>query len=289
MRIAYLITADTAAAPLTRLINRLATPDTSFFVHVDKRRDDLRLEARELLSGRNDVNWVTERHATWAGHVNYVHAVLAAMRALVASGTAYDYALLLTDQDYPIKPAAEIDAYLAAHNGQNFIDHAPVEGKDHVWADWGPPSNGITRLAHWHLVVHSRLLLRIPMARTIPLGHTGYIGYQWWNLTRAAVEYCVQFVDKHPEYLRFFRNAYMTDEVFFQTLLMNSPLKPTLVNNNLRHIHPEPFPNHFKCVDETDFDALQQSPALFARRFCAGTPTELLDTIDRRLLTATPT
>ncbi|MGF1546648.1 MAG: beta-1,6-N-acetylglucosaminyltransferase [Thiotrichales bacterium] len=284
MRIAYLITATTTAAQLTRLIDRIAADESTFFVHVDKRRDDLLNEARTSLAGRDEIHWVSERYATWPAHINYVNAVLAAMRALSAAAIDYEYAILLTDEDYPIKSNPAIADFLRAHQGRNFINYARVDGKDHVWADWGPPSNGITRLAHWHLVVHSRLLLRLPMRRKIPCGHIGYIGYQWWNLTPAAVEHCVRFIAEHPDYLRFFRNAYMTDEVFFQTLLMNSPLRDTLVNDNLRHIHPEPFPNHFKCIDADNLDALQRSPALFARRFCDGPQAAVLDTIDRTLL-----
>ncbi len=45
--------------------------------------------------------------------------------------------------------------------------------------------------------------------------------------------YIVEFLDENEWYYKFFENTLCPDEWFFHTLIMNSPYRTEVVNNNL--------------------------------------------------------
>jgi hypothetical protein len=84
--------------------------------------------------------------------------------------------------------------------------------------------------------------------------------------------------------VRFFEHAYVPDEMFFQTLLLNSPLASTIVNDDLRLIKwPGPA-----ILTAADWNDILRSPDLFARKFDENVDASILDSIDRDLLGPAP-
>lgn len=284
MKLAYIITAYASASQLKRLVDTLDKPHHSFVIHIDKRQEEVFQETKQVFSGRSNVHLMEDRYKIWWGRMNFSRSIFSAMGYLVDQGIDYDYALLISEVDYPIKPVDQIEQFFEDNAGKNFIDYALNDSKDHIWADWDPPASTKSRMEHWHLMIHTRLILRIPMKRKLPMGHTAYVGWLWWNFTRECVEYFVDFTRNNPKYVRFFDHTYIPDEFIFQTILMNSPLKDTVVNNNLRYLHPEPFPNHIEWVKASDMDALKASDALFVRKLSVMNNVELMDQIDREML-----
>ena len=67
------------------------------------------------------------------------------------------------------------------------------------------------------------------------------------------------------DYVRFF-NVLIPDELFFQTLIMNSTLRDSVVNDNLRYLDwsREPAP---AVLGVGDVDRMLGSDKLFARKF----------------------
>ena len=45
------------------------------------------------------------------------------------------------------------------------------------------------------------------------------IGSQWWCLRRRTIEWILDFTDRRPDVMRFFRTTWIPDETFFQTLV----------------------------------------------------------------------
>lgn len=284
MKLAYIITAYASAEQLERLINTLDRPHHSFVIHIDARREEVFQETKALLKDRPNVHLLEKRYRIWWGRTEFARSILSAMAYLVDEKIDYDYSLLISEVDYPIKPIDEIEQFFEENAGKNFIDYALNDSKDHVWADWPPPASTKTRMEHWHLMVRSRLVLRIPMKRKLPLEHTAYVGWLWWNFTRECVEYFVDFTRNNPKYLKFYDHTFIPDEFIFQTIVMNSPFKDTVVNRNLRYRHPEPFPNHVEWVKASDMDALKASDALFVRKLSIDKTPELMEQIDREML-----
>jgi hypothetical protein len=90
---------------------------------------------------------------------------------------------------------------------------------------------------------------------------------------------------KNPALVRFFKYVDVPDEIFFQTVLLNSPYRDIIVNDNLRHIDwKDPTAGSPAVLTRSDFPALAESPKLFARKFDVRVDAGILDMIDERLL-----
>ena len=69
------------------------------------------------------------------------------------------------------------------------------------------------------------------------------------------------------------------DEIFFQTLVLNSPHRDSVVDANLRYIDwPGP-----RVLRADDLDALLGSGMLFARKFDETVDAEILDLLDHQI------
>lgn len=287
MRIAFVILAYSSAEQLERVIDRLDRPHHSFIIHIDKRREQVFADAKARFAHRPNVHF-SEQVKVWWGHFNLTLAIVKGMRYLVGAKIDYDYATLLSEADYPIKPVEYMEHVLEQAAGKNFIHYARNDELDHPWVDNGEPGSeswaAKPRMENWHLMVRGRMVLRLRLRRQPPFGFTPYTGWLWWTLSRPCVEYVVRFLDDNPAYLRFFKNVFIADEFFFQTLLLNSPFQETIVKDNLRFAHPEPYPNHIKTVRSEQFDDLAASSGFFARKFDFRRDKALLQKIDEQLL-----
>lgn len=279
MRIAYVILAHQLPDQLVRLVRRLDAPGALFLIHVNRRSDDAVLESvRAGLADLPNVAYLRRHALHWAGF-GHVRATLEGLDELHRRGEPYDYAALLTGQDYPIKPVAAIERTLAGGGGRSFMVHDRMPGG---------LADGMRRIEHWHWRRIGRPRgwhLRVPMRRRFPLGLVPYSGSSYWWLTREAVEHVRAFVAEHPGYVRFFRHVDVPDECFFHTILLNSPLRDRIVCDELRLVDwTRPTMPAIFGVD--DLELLRSSPALMARKFDARVDARILDLIDVELLGA---
>ncbi len=298
MKIAYVILAHKLPKQLTRLVHKLNAGDVSFFIHVDKKTDNqIFEEIRASLNAFNNVYFMERRVCNW-GEFNAVAITLNIMYVILRSDIRYDYVILLTGQDYPIKSNKQIQKVLNASGGQSFIEFFPLPSEH-----WENENGGLDRLYYWHLnflgrriafmkekQLRFRILNLLPLRlnnifsfrRKLPHKFAIFGGSAYWCLTRECVEYIGNLVQSDRTYINFFKFTSLPDETFFQTILLNSPLKNSLVNNNLRHImwskssHPE-------ILQKQHFDQFMNSDKLFARKFDMTIDADVLDMIDQVL------
>lgn len=277
MRIAYVILAHQLPEQLVRLVRRLDTPSAMFLVHIDRRADEAVDRAvRAGLAGFDNVVFL-RRHALYWGGFGHVRATIEGLDELYRRALPFDYVALLTGQDYPIKPVSAIERTLAQTGGRSFMAHDRLPGG---WVD------GMERITHWHsrrIGVPRGWHLRLPLQRSLPLRLVPYGGSSYWWLSREAVDYVRQFLAEQPGFYRFFRHVDIPDEIIFHTILMNSPLRETIVNDELRYVDwtRQPPPAVFGA---NDLELLRRSPKLLARKFDLRVDSEILDLIDRELL-----
>ena len=125
----------------------------------------------------------------------------------------------------------------------------------------------------------------LPQKRKIPGTFEVYGGKTWWTFTRECSEYIVKFYDNNPKFNRFFRYTLIPDEMYFQTLLMNSPFAEKVENDYLREIEWEGGDGTHPIVFKKEhFQRLKDSAALFARKFDTDIDGEIFDEIDSELL-----
>lgn len=282
MRIAHLILAHKDLGQLARLVDVLRHPGHCCFIHLDARARFLS-EAAEHFAQAADVTLVTPRVRCRWGQFSLVEATLQGLRSLTAQGTSFDHINLISGQDYPLKPPAEMERYLAAHPKRQFINFFALHANN-PWTQHGGAYQALQRVEGVHLAFRSRWL-HLPLKRKLPNGWRPYGGLQWWTLTGPCVQWLMQRLKEQPAIRRFFRHTFIPDELFFQTLVMNSPFAEQAVNDNLRYVDfSRANPTPPAVLLEADFGELLQVDKLFARKLDPRRSHHLMALIDRHLL-----
>ena len=93
-----------------------------------------------------------------------------------------------------------------------------------------------------------------------------------------------RYVSDHPEFVSFFRRVFIPDELFFQTLLVNSELRNRIVNDDLRYTRWTATGSGPEVLGVDDFDRLRDTECLFARKFDQGVDGRVLELIEEHLL-----
>jgi hypothetical protein len=123
-----------------------------------------------------------------------------------------------------------------------------------------------------------------------------YGGSQWWALTSSAIQYILKFTSDNPGFVRFFINAYIPDETFFQVIIQNSRFKDNVTRNltfddwsGETSAHPHPsiidFDHLHKFKNDGDVfvdDVYGKGQILFARKFPDNSET-LLEFIHKEI------
>jgi hypothetical protein len=97
-----------------------------------------------------------------------------------------------------------------------------------------------------------------------------------------CARYVKRFCRENPDFVTFFRRVRVPDEIFFQTLVMNSPFRDR-ITDPLRYIAWDGDSDNPRILTMADLDALMASSSLFARKFDPAVDAEVLDRIDRVL------
>lgn len=278
MRIAYIVTAYKNPDQAVRLIRRLNADDVHFFVHVDKKTDEsVYAQIVAPLNELPNVHFLARHRCDWGGF-GHVKATIKGIAEIVRRGLEPDYVILLTGQDYPLVTNAAMKEFFARNNGASFLSHFPLPSKE--WE-----GGGIPRIDRWHIRIRGRHYAvsgrRLSIERHMPLDLRPFGGSSYWCLSWRCVDYVNRFILENPSYIRFFRYVDVPDEIFFQTILLNSPLRETVVDDDLRYIHWQDWNDARPAIlGREDFEAVMSSGKLFARKFDTTHDGQILDMID---------
>jgi hypothetical protein len=299
--IAYLILAHHRPDQLGRLVDRLDDGDTRFFIHIDRNAvAEIMARASALLARRNNVAFVDAVACRW-GDMSLVDAALRCLEAALDATPRFEIAVLLSGQDYPIKRNEEISRFFGVH-----ADRPVME----VWRlpseRWANEDFGRERYLYWNIRLGRRFLpilgprrFRKPwldrawngvarhagLMRRFPCGMTPYGGFQWWAMTYNCAVHVVRFIAENAAYRRFFRWVKLPDEMYIQTIVMNSPHAASVLNRSLHYMSWPPLgASSPRILDAESLPDLAASEALFARKFDELATPGLLDRIDYELL-----
>ena len=117
---------------------------------------------------------------------------------------------------------------------------------------------------------------------SIPL----YGGSFHWCLTGECVKWIDDFVKQNTNFVKRFHYTYCADEIFYQTLILNSPFKDKIINDDLRYRDWGDDVNalHPRNLEKKDFEKIRESDKLFARKFDMTVDPDILDMIDEMIL-----
>lgn len=277
MKFAILIITYSSPKQTKRLIESLNNGDFDFYIHLDKKVD---IQTHVELFDIPNVYFVKDRiDIRWAGYTT-AEAALSGIRCIAASGKKYDFVNLITGQDYPIKSAAYISDFLRKNVGKEFMFYK------HFDTEWAEAN---ARVEKYHftdfkfLGQHKleKFVNSIAPKRKFPADMELYGKETFWTLSLECAVYVVNYIDSNPKLRRFLRYTWGSDEFIFQTIIMGSPYRSKVVNNNYRYINwPEvgSRPNIFVAAD---YDRIMAAEGLFGRKFDINTDEKIFDLLDK--------
>jgi hypothetical protein len=301
MRIAYIILAHKLPEQLVRLVRTLNTASTSFFIHVDKKTDPQTYKRIvEPLSAYENVYFL-KRHVIYYTDFNHLRAALVGLQKICSLGIQYDYVVLLTGQDYPLKSNKHIQKVLQEAKGNSYIEYFQLPSDEH----WKNEDGGLDRVNYWYFHLHgrhialreknrfvppivhpllSRMLQISPLRRKAPKNVKIFFGGSaYWCLARDCIDYVNDFVQLNSATVRFFKHVKIPEEIFFQTILLNSPFNTRLVNDNWWYVNWSTA-HHPPVLRKKDFESFMSTNKIFARKFDITEDGDVLDMIDRVIL-----
>lgn len=282
MKIAYLILAHKNSSQLIDLIELLDNKNVCFFIHVDARSDIM--ENLSVLEDRCDVFFLKSRKNIYLSGYNSVIATLLLLEECLNKSDA-DYISLHSGQDLPIKSNDKIIEYMEANQGLEFIEFFKLPSKF-----WG---GGLERIEYYWFRDDLRgkdarklaeLQQLVGLKREYIKGVEPYGGSQWWTISRGCAEYVLKYTKENDAFCTYYRFTLVPNEMFFQTIILNSDYKKNVVNNNLRYIDWSAGEEHPKTlIFKEDYSKLVLSNRLFARKFDSKVDKKIIKKIKRRI------
>lgn len=296
INLAYLVLAHNTPNHLSNLLDALNSPNVQFFIHIDRKSDELLFE--EKIHHQN-VTFIRDRVSIYWGEFSIVQATINLIREALKSEIKFDYLILISGSDYPLKNAVYINDYFTQRVGTEFINLVempnPKANKllDRLYR-YKPQTlynNSFYRTGIKIFSVITNKVLRWKRDYNKVLKHLKpYAGSQWWALSADACQYILCFVESNPKIVKFFKNTWIPDELFFQTIIGNSKFKTNVARNltfaewksiehpeflNLEHL--ERFEKMDKIMEDNIYG---KGELLFARKF-RDDSSELTDFIDK--------
>ena len=287
MRHAWLIITHGSFAILEKQLRFLDSENADFYIHVDERVKDFDFAHFRSIPKKSHVTFIDRIPISW-GHFSMVEVELMLLRAAVPGG--YDYYHLLSGVDVPLKTRQYIENYFSSvRPGTNFVHFQHKE----IIRDHRDRVKFYYPLQRWNL---QNRILRLALRRTgellqrpfvdrtkkDPDGYLFQKGAQWFSITHALAAYVLS----QEDWLRKrYRSTFCADEIFLQSLVINSSFRDTLPSDYcgddhktcLRYIDwqrgkPYSFRNE-------DYDELANTPSeyLFARKFDYRANAEVVD------------
>lgn len=223
-RIAFVLLCHKDPDGIIRQAERLTAAGDCMAIHFDARaRAEDYERIRRALAGNPNVTFARRRVRCGWGEWSLVQATLEAVRAALAAFPDATHLYMLSGDCMAIKPAEYVHAFLDGAD----VDY--IESFDFFTSGWIKTGMREERLIYRHpfnertqkslFYGFFNLQKRLGLTRAIPADIQVMIGSQWWCLRRRTVEWVLDFCDRRPEVVRFFRTTWIPDETFFQTIV----------------------------------------------------------------------
>ncbi len=271
MRIAYLVLCHKNPSQVELLIDQLDSVDVDFYVHIDKKIDNFKLRDRKNLfvlpsESRVDVQWAT--YSMIEAELNLINAMFR-----FSSDRKYDYAVLMSGQDFPIKSNKQIIEFLETHTGSNYIEI--ISHNNNLFKGYLKRTelyffNFMQRKTFISKAIRKIYLILFGNIKAFKRKHPADLslefGSQWWVLSSDFLRWVCNFLDKNPEYAEFYKHSMTPDESFFQTLIVSSPFSET-IRPRLTFMTWNNSDNHPDTLDKQNIEEVINSyDYLFCRK-----------------------
>ena len=285
MRHAFLIMAHNNWKQLQTLLTLLDDNRNDIFLHIDR---------KAVGFPQNDFNDVLEHatlhltpqlNVTWGGDSQISCEMLLLRRAVPSH---CDYYHLLSGVDLPLHSMDFIDSFFAAKRNQEFL-HFSEEANSISAATrerislYHPLQNRLGRRFSkvsdgCNALQRALRINRLHSHPNLVLGK----GANWFSITDNFANYVVE---NWHNWASIFSNSFCTDEIFLQTIALNSPFADRIYHREA----DDDYRAIMRLIDwkrgapylfrKTDYQELINSPMLFARKFDERIDPEIIDMV----------
>lgn len=260
---------------LNRMLSRMPK-DWGIYIHIDKKSDLLPSDIQRK------CNVISKQFKIYWGSINHLNSILYLLKQ--AYTDLYDYYHIITGQDFPISKKGDLTINL---DNKIYIQHFKLPVKN-WWGDGLDILRYTTCSKYFDVrkfpgnVVNKLLQLTqkyFGLTHNLP-DYPIYAGLVYCSLPHYAVDFTLNSKISQ-DLLKRIRYSTPPEEIFFQTVLMNSPYVDNIVNNNLRYCEFDKK-GQPKILDISDYHKILSSKAIFMRKIDAGSDT-LIDKLDSTL------
>lgn len=221
------------------------------------------------------------------GGASLIRAELNLLEEVLNSGKGYQYLHLLSGQDLPIKTQEYIHNFFLQNNGFEFIGiDSEIFNYEKRIRFFYPLQEYIGRSNNFCVKVYNKI--NIVIQQVFHVRRNRGINFQkgpnWFSITKDFAKYVVE---RRNWIERVFANTYCADEIFLQTVFINSPYVDKRFNSQI-----DGLSSYLRLVDwkrgnpyvwkSFDLDVIDSSPCLYARKFDCNIDTEVIDRISNR-------
>ena len=323
MRIAFLILNHREPTQLLRLVSTLKSelPDAPIVIHNDRFKVDI---SESVISGFDDSYLLTSSWPISWGNFSCVESVWCSLEWMV-NKLKFDWLILLSCQDYPIKPLAPLKQFLASTGSDALLAATPIDelgsrsdrrdrrrrylyqyrsvrrasaegphtGRRHPWLreHSGLLVDVFNNVQPWVQIYKfpDRMPWRVgKRAFRTPFTRRKpcWFGSHWLSLSSQAVNYVVSYIKDHPDYVRYFRGTIIPEESATPTILCNAP-RLRVNPHELHYVRwSDPHIGHPDIFTAEDLPELLARPEFFARKFDIARDASILDELDKALAQA---
>lgn len=310
MKNAILVIAHKNKNQLLKLIKTLEDEELDIFIHLDKKWKLTLKDIEELKYSSPYVNIINKRISGYLDTWNLCQITIELAKVAIQKNPNYNYFLLLSGQDYPIKSINEIKKYLKKEYPKPIIDCTPMTKNNWIYSGFKwirihsyyrfverITKNKICRkallLPIYLIQIFITIVMKSPYKRLKKINCEIYGGSAWWILPKEIIVNCIKEVENNSKIVKAFKLKNTPEETFFQTMAMKSKYRnlidinepDAVLQNCMTYAYffdEEHAPTgHPYVLKKNNFEMLKQRKELFARKFDIEVDKEILDLIDQ--------
>ena len=281
MKHALIITAYKDVELLNEIIS--ATPlDFGIYIHIDKKStiNLCDINKRAKIFSLSKVYW---------GSWEHLYVIIELLKFANSNSEEYDYFHIISGSDFYATNPCNFDKIIGLQN-LNYIDIFKIPNKD--WG-WGQGMNifKFKTLASYCDIRKrpyrfiNKLYIKIQALFTPPrkYDYKLYGGSVYCSLHKDFVTYLLNNTFA-KQLLEDLKNHLIAEEIYFQTVIMNSYFSKHLVPQNLRYIDWKEKIIEPKTLDVNDFKKIIQGDFLFARKMDSKKSQHLITALKNKFI-----
>ncbi len=264
------------------LIRLLDDESNDIYLHVDLKVSIFDKEYFSKIPQKSNIYFIDRMKVNWGGLSQVICEISLLEKAISQN---YKYYHLLSGVDLPIKSQKYIHNFFEQNYGKEFVGIEKDWDKSrvkyfHLFNEIGRKKDFLSiikRLLN-SIIIQTQKKLCIVRNKNINFAK----GANWFSITHNLAEFTIR---KKDDIYKLYANTIFCDEVFLQTLIINSYFKRNLYGEsssneydmNMRHIDwSKGNPYIFRV---NDFNELMSSNKLFARKFDENVDMDIVNMI----------